>query len=152
MSIQEITFDKDLTRDTFQILEKYTNQIPEHYFGIDRVIFLDSLFKKISIEETFVLNDYVNQLLKIMVTKEASDLELGGFGSEGYVWLRIYGSKNRVEQLPQLSFDQTALLILSIINEKQRTLLFSNRNLDFSYTFDYYKRNISGNKKHSEKY
>jgi len=139
MSIQEITFDKDLARNTFQILEKYTSQIPEHYFGIDRVIFLDSLFKKIPIKETFILNDYVNQLLKIMLTKEASDIELGGFGSEGYVWLRIYGSKNRVEQLPQLSYDQSALLILNIINENQRTLLFRNRNLDFSYTFDFTK-------------
>lgn len=139
MLIQEITIDKNLTSDTLQILEKFISQIPEHYFGIDRVIFLDSLIKKIPIEETFILNDYVNHLLKIMINREASDLELGGFGSEGYVWLRIYGLKNRVEQLPQLSFDQTALLILSIISEKQRTLLFRNRNLDFSYTFDFTK-------------
>ena len=139
MLIQEITIDKNLTSDTLQILEKYISQIPEHYFGIDRVIFLDSLLKKIPIEETFILNDYVNHLLKIMLTTEASDLELGGFGSEGYVWLRIYGLKNRVEQIPRLSFDQTALLILSIISEKQRTLLFSNRNLGFSYTFDFTK-------------
>jgi len=42
MLIQEITIDKNLTSDTLQILEKYISQIPEHYFGIDRVIFLDS--------------------------------------------------------------------------------------------------------------
>jgi twitching motility protein PilT len=150
MPIQEINFDKDLVRDTLQILRKYTNQIPEHYFGIDRVIFLDSLFNSISIEETIILNNYVNQLLKVMVDKEASDLELGGFGSDGYVWLRIYGLKDRVEQLPQLNYDQSALLILCLINEKQRALLFSNRNLDFSYTFDFAK-GLSQEKRSTQK-
>ena len=136
---KDITIDENLANDTIQILKKYTTQIPEYYFGIERVIFLDSLIKDISIEEKHLLNSYVNQLLKIMLTREASDLELGGFGSEGYVWLRIYGIKNKVLELPQLSFDESALLILNLITEKQRGLLLKNRNLDFSYSYDYAK-------------
>jgi twitching motility protein PilT len=134
---KDITIDKDLANDTIQILKKYAAQIPEYYFGIERIIFLDSLVKEISVEERHMLNTYVNQILKIMLIREASDLELGGFGSEGYVWLRIYGTKNKVIELPKLSFDESALLILNLITEKQRGLLLKNRNLDFSYSYDY---------------
>jgi twitching motility protein PilT len=74
-----------------------------------------------------------------MLHREASDLELGGFGSEGFVWLRIYGAKNIVSELPKLTFDESGLLIFNIITEKQRSLLLKNRNLDFSYSFDYVK-------------
>ena len=136
MLVQEIKADKDLSKQTLDILQKYTSQIPEHYFGIDRVIFLDSVIKEMSVEETRTLNNFVNYLLKIMLDREASDLELGGFGSDGFVWLRIYGAKNTVSELPRLTFDETAILILNIITEKQRALLLKNRNLDFSYSFD----------------
>jgi twitching motility protein PilT len=136
MLVQEIKIDKDITRETLEILQKFTSQIPEHYFGIDRVIFLDSVIKEMSIDETKTLNNFVNYLLKLMLDKEASDLELGGFGSDGYVWLRIYGYKNAITELPRLTFDESAILILNIITEKQRALLLKNRNLDFSYSYD----------------
>jgi len=139
MAVQEIKVDEELTLDTIEILKKHSSKIPEHYFGIDRLIFLDSILKEITFEESRILTRYVNYLLKIMLLREASDLELGGFGSEGFVWLRIYGNKNIVSELPKLNFDESALLILNIITEKQRALLFKNRNLDFSYTFDYTK-------------
>lgn len=137
MPVYEIKIDEDLTTDALEILKKYTAKIPEHYFGIDRLIFLDSILKEVTFEETRVLNHYVNYLLRIMLLREASDLELGGFGSEGYIWLRVYGNKNIVSELPRLNYDESALLILNIITEKQRALLFKNRNLDFSYSFDY---------------
>jgi twitching motility protein PilT len=139
MSVYEIKIDSDLTNDTLEILRKFISQIPEHYFGIDRVVFLNSVIKEISIDENRVLNNYINYLLRIMLLREASDLELGGFGSEGFVWLRVYGAKYIVSELPKLTFDESALLILNIITEKQRALLLKNRNLDFSYSFDYAK-------------
>jgi twitching motility protein PilT len=139
MLVHQIKIDEDLTNDTLEILKKYTSKVPEHYFGIDRLIFLNSIMKEISLEENRVLNNYVNYLLRIMLLREASDLELGGFGSEGFIWLRVYGAKNIVSELPKLTYDESALLILNIITEKQRSLLLKNRNLDFSYSFDYSK-------------
>jgi twitching motility protein PilT len=139
MLVEAIKVDEELVNSTLAILRKFTAQIPDHYFGIDRILFLDAVLKEITIEKTKILNRYVNYLLKIMLTREASDLELGGFGSDGYVWLRIYGDKNIVQELPRLTFDESAILILSIITEKQRALLLKNRNLDFSYSFDYDK-------------
>lgn len=139
MSITPTQIDEELFRITKEILEKYTSRIPGHYFGIDRIIFLDSLLKEITLDESKELNRFINFLLKVMLDKEASDLELGGFGSDGFVWLRIYGDKTIVSELPRLTFDESAILILSIITEKQRALLLKNRNLDFSYSFDYNK-------------
>ncbi len=136
MFVPEIKIDEKLVNDTQQILAKYSSKIPEHYFGIDRVIFLDSILKELSIDETKVLINYVNFLLKIMLSREASDLEIGGFGADGFIWLRIYGNKSIVSELPRLTYDETAILILNIITEKQRALLLKNRNLDFSYSFD----------------
>ena len=139
MLVEDLKVDNDLISKTREILQKFTSQIPKHYFGIDRVIFLDSILKKITIDESRILNEFINFLLKIMLKREASDLELGGFGSDGYVWLRIYGDKSIVSELPRLTFDESAVLILNIITEKQRALLLKNRNLDFSYSFDYNK-------------
>jgi len=139
MLVHQIKIDEDLTNDTLEILKKFTSKIPEHYFGIDRLIFLNSIIKEVSLEENRVLNNYVNYLLRIMLLREASDLELGGFGSEGFVWLRVYGAKNIVSELPKLTYDESGMLILTIITEKQRSLLLKNRNLDFSYSFDYSK-------------
>ena len=139
MPVYQIKIDEELTNDTLEIIKKYTSKIPEHYFGIDRLIFLNSILKEITIEENRVLNNYVNYLLRIMLMCEASDLEFGGFGSVGYVWFRIYGIKNIVFELPKFTHDESGLLILNIITEKQRTLLLKNRNLDFSYSFDYSK-------------
>jgi twitching motility protein PilT len=139
MLVHQIKIDEDLTNDSLEILKKYTSKIPEHNFGIDRLIFLNSIIKEVSLEENRVLNNYFNYLLRIMLLREASDLELGGFGSEGFVWLRVYGAKNIVSELPKLTYDESGMLILTIITEKQRSLLLKNRNLDFSYSFDYAK-------------
>lgn len=139
MLVKSTRIDEELLRDTNQILEKYTSKIPTHYFGIDRVIFLDSILKEMSFQEMQRLSDYVNFLLRLMLDREASDLELGGFGADGYIWLRIYDNKQIVQELPRMTYDQSAILILNIITEKQRALLLKNRNLDFSYSFDYEK-------------
>ncbi len=79
----------------------------------------------------------LDNLLKVMVDKEASDIELGGYGTEGFVWIRVYGKKEPMTELPSFNDDESALLILSILNDKQRDVLEEVRNLDFSYTLDY---------------
>jgi twitching motility protein PilT len=72
-----------------------------------------------------------------MVDKEASDIEVGGFGSEEYVWMRVYGKKEPIQELPKFTHDEAALIILSILNDKQRQVLEEMRNLDFSFSLEY---------------
>ena len=103
----------------------------------DRVTFMVENFNRITMDNRFLLVEVMNNLLKMMVDKEASDIEVGGYGSEDFIWFRIYGKKEPILELPKLSNDETSLLILSILNDRQQKLLEELRKLDFSYTLDY---------------
>jgi twitching motility protein PilT len=120
-----------------KVLEKYISKIPRFLVGPDRASFLLEQFNHIDDEERYHLMEVMNNLLKVMVDKEASDIELGGYGTEGYVWFRIYGRKEPVTELPKFTNDEAALIIASILNNKQRLNLEKDKNLDFSYTFEY---------------
>ena len=78
-----------------------------------------------------------------MIEKEASDIEIGGHGNVGYVWMRIYGNKERVKEIGQFSSDESAVIIINLLNTNQRDQLAKKRNLDFSYTFLYERRNTN---------
>jgi len=119
------------------IIDKYAGSIPPDLKGPDRVSYLISIFPSIPHEEKFELSEVMNNLLRFMVDKEASDIELGGYGSENRVWFRIYGKKEPIQELPEFNHDEAALIILSILNDKQRQVLEEIRNLDFSFSLDY---------------
>ncbi len=135
--IARITSPHAVTAGAQGVLEKHISRIPRFLKGPDRVSYLVEHFGDITQDEQCRLVEVVNSLLKLMVDKEASDIELGGFGAEGYVWFRIFGIKEPVPELPRFTSDESALLILSILNDRQRRLLNQVRNLDFSYTFEY---------------
>jgi len=104
------------------VFKNITSKIPHTLHGPDRVSFLIELLPSISYEDKELLIELFNSLLKVMIEQEASDIELGGFGSEGFVWFRIYGTKEPLPELPKFGHDESALLILSILNEKQRKI------------------------------
>ncbi len=126
-----------LTPEAKVVIQKYISRIPRFLMGPDRVSFLMGRFSEMDNEERFHLIEVMNNLLKVMTDMEASDIELGGYGTEDYVWFRIYGKKEPVVELPKFTGDESALIILSILNDKQRQVLEQKRNLDFSYTFEY---------------
>jgi twitching motility protein PilT len=133
------------------VIKSITSKIPHTLHGPDRVSYLLEILPSVSFEEKDLLVTLFNSFLSEMVKREASDIELGGYGSKDFIWFRVFGKKNPIEELPRLSNDESALLILSILNEKQRKILEDNRNLDFSYTFDYSKVNkLGGNEDISE--
>ncbi|TKJ39867.1 twitching motility protein PilT [candidate division LCP-89 bacterium B3_LCP] len=79
---------------------------------------------------------FENFLLR-MVEEEASDIDLGGQGSLGQIWLRIYNNKRPVFDLEAYSLDQINILNLNILTPQQQKFLFDKRNLDFSYAVSY---------------
>jgi len=133
----ELNTKEIISEEAGALLNKITAAIPRSIIGPDRVAYLSEQIKHFSYDEKNILVDTMNNLLKVMIDKEASDIEVGGFGTEGYVWLRVYGKKEPLTELPKFTNDESALLILSILNERQRNVLFEARNLDFSYTLDY---------------
>jgi twitching motility protein PilT len=64
----------------------------------------------------------------------ASDIDMGGYGSGGYIWYRIYGDKKPEQTLGKFTLDEFNVLIQSILIERQRLFLYENRSLDLSYS------------------
>lgn len=54
-----------------------------------------------------------------------------------------FGIKERVKEIPQFTNDESAVIIINLLNVNQREQLAKRRNLDFSYTFLYERRNIN---------
>ncbi len=126
-----------------KILENFCKTIPESLFGPDRVHYILENADKLKENEKISLRNFYNKLLVNMLEKDASDIELGGHGNVGYVWMRIYGRKERVKEISQFTPDESALIIVNLLNMNQREHLAKKRNLDFSYTFFYERRNVN---------
>lgn len=122
------------------ILSDFCSQIPRTIFGPDRIAYMTEHFDRLCADDKVVLWNLMNNFLSCMIERSASDIEIGGHGAAGYVWLRIFGKKEAVKELPSLTADESALLILNLLNDNQRRHLMNARNLDFSYTFFYEKK------------
>ena len=117
------------------ILENFVKTIPQGFTGPDRVNFILENIDKITLEDKVTLKNLYNKFLTGMIERDASDIEIGGHGNGKYIWMRIYGKKKRIEELPQFSLDESAVLIINLLNSNQRKYLSLTRNLDFSYTY-----------------
>ena len=126
-----------------KILENFCKTIPESLFGPDRVHYILENVDKVKEADRLTLRKFYNKLLTNMIEKDASDIEIGGHGNVGYVWMRIFGIKERVKEIPQFTNDESALIIINLLNTSQRDQLGKKRNLDFSYTFLYERRNLN---------
>ncbi len=129
--------------DTKTILKNFASTIPLTLFGPDRVYYLLNNIDKMSSENRIAVRNLVNKFLTSMIERDSSDIEIGGHGNDGYIWLRIYGKKERVKDLPRFSEDESAIIIINLLNSNQRNILSQTRNLDFSYTFLYERKNAN---------
>jgi len=121
------------------IIKKLVDTIPATSSGIDKVAFIADNIEKLSSNERLILKQLVDRMLISIIERDASDIEIGGFGNGGFVWIRVYGSKERVKEFPQFTEDEGAVVIANLLNKNQRRYLLTTKNLDFSYTF-YYER------------
>jgi twitching motility protein PilT len=123
-------------------LSEFCNTIPPVLMGPDRITFLLENIEKLGSDKRILLRNYINKLLTGMIEMDASDIEIGGYGNTGHIWLRIHGVKERVKEFIQLTVDEAAVFIINLLNSNQRKQLALTRNLDFSYTFHYTRRNV----------
>ncbi len=130
-----------MLNDAKAILAGFTKQIPPSVLGPERVNYIIDHIDELSNEERIELIKLMNFILETMVEREASDIELGGHGTGNFIWFRIHGKKERVQDLPQFTTDEATTLIVSLLNVNQRRHLLVSRNLDFSYSFRYLKEN-----------
>jgi twitching motility protein PilT len=124
------------------ILQQIVANIPPTVSGVERQMLIGDLTVRLSQEERIILKQVIDSFLNHMFAVSASDIDLGGNGSNGKVWFRIHGVKKPDPTLPSFTEDGMNILIQNILGERQRQHLYEMRNLDFSYTL------VDGTKKH----
>lgn len=125
-----------------RILNDFIKTFPLYLNGPDRVNFIIDNIEKIKPEDRYSLHSAVNRMLTSMIERDASDIEIGGYGNGGFIWMRIFGKKERIKEFPQFSHDEAAILIVNLLNSNQRKYISVTKNLDFSYSFLYERKNV----------
>lgn len=116
------------------LLAKLARKIPSNLREANKQIFVgNEIVDKLSLEQRAVLLRLFNYLLKQMVHYGASDLELGGPGTAGRVWLRVNGLKRPLSKIEPFKLNETDILIQTPLMQFQRFHLYDNLSLDFSY-------------------
>ncbi len=123
------------------ILSAFTSQIPKTVFGPEKVVYIADHIDKIDSDEKLSLLSLANYVLSKMIEMQASDIEIGGHALNDYIWMRVFGEKRPVQELPKLNTEEACTLIMSLLNKNQIKHLLVSRNLDFSYSFRYEKDN-----------
>lgn len=114
-------------------LKEIASSVPETGPGMERQMIIGDLINKLSPAERTALRKLMDSYLLHMTRVNASDIDLGGYGSGGQIWFRIYGDKKPDRTLGKFTLDEFNVLIQGILVERQRLFLYENRNLDFSY-------------------
>jgi twitching motility protein PilT len=117
-------------------LKELAASIPDTPPGIERQMMIGDLVSKQSPAERSALKKLMDRYLAEMSKNNASDIDLGGYGSAGHIWYRIYGDKKPNTEIGKFTNDEFDLLIQSILIERQRLFLYEYRNLDFSYSLN----------------
>jgi twitching motility protein PilT len=125
------------------ILSTFIQSVPPSLFGPDKINYILESSDKLPSDHKIVIRELINKLLTGMIERDASDIEIGGHGNDGYVWMRIYGKKQRIKDFPQFTEEESALIISTLLNSNQKKFLALTRNLDFSYTFFYERKNVN---------
>ncbi len=115
------------------LLQQLSSQVSDLVRGIERHIFIGNMVGNIPDDQRRDLKDFLNHLLLKMHENNASDIDFGGFGSQGRVWYRVFGSKRPDESWGMFTADESSILVQNILSERQRQFFYDRRNLDFSY-------------------
>jgi len=115
-------------------LQEISAAIPDTVPGMERQMLIGDLLTKQSPAERTALRKLMDSYLMKMSKVNASDIDMGGYGTGGNVWYRVYGEKRPAKDLGKFTLDEFNVLIQSILIERQRLFLYENRSLDLSYS------------------
>ncbi|MEM8558847.1 MAG: PilT/PilU family type 4a pilus ATPase [Bacteroidota bacterium] len=109
---------------------------PRTLVGVDRLRFYSEHVGRFDPKMTEHLRRYMEQFIGKMIELGASDLDMGGPATAGRVWYRVNGDKKPDAPVGTASTDETDILILSLLNDRQRETLLKERSADFSYAME----------------
>lgn len=124
------------TEDIKTITQPIMSRVPKNLMGIERHHKIAEILADQPEEIHLKLQNIMDSLLHYMGEIDASDIDLGGSGCDGKVWMRVHGQKTPIENSPEFSLEDTDVLCQSILMPRQRQFLLDNRNLDFSYSLE----------------
>lgn len=124
-----------------KICKTILESVPPSLVGEDRARYLAEQVNALLDKDRTLLREHMQLLVKRMLELNASDLDMGGPGANGYVWYRVHGDKRPYEEIGTYLCDETALLILNLLTERQFQIFFEAYSLDFSYELPIEGRN-----------
>ncbi len=119
--------------NAMKVMEFVVREMPGHYFGTERQAYIAKKLETLDDKAIQVLRYFYERILEYMRSVEASDIDLGSFGTRGEIWFRVHGSKRPQPRLPRLESPFADVLIQSLVLPRQREVLLEHRSLDFSY-------------------
>lgn len=132
-SVGEYEFPERIAANAMKVMEYVVRDMPTHYFGTERQEFIAGKLATLDDKAIQVLRVFYEYVLRRMRELEASDIDIGSFGTRGLIWFRVHGNKVPQLDLPPLEPPCVDVLIQSLILPKQRLGLLEHRSLDFSY-------------------
>src|SRR5512137_270290 len=117
-----------------KMLQEISATLPDTAPGMERQMLIGDLVSRHSPAERTALRKLMDSYLLRMSRMNASDIDVGGYGTCGHIWYRVYGEKRPAKELGKFTLDEFNVLIQSVLIERQRLFLYENRNLDFSYS------------------
>ena len=133
---QEPVVPERLVSNAMKVLEFVVRDMPPHYFGTEKQEFIAAKLAAIDEKAIAVLRLFYERILARMRALEASDIDLGSFGTKGRIWFRVHGNKLPQADLPELQSPFADVLIQSLLMPRQRESLVERRSLDFSYNVE----------------
>jgi len=85
--------------DLKKILSKFLINVPAVLFGHDRIGYFVEKFSQFTSDDRILMQKFLVKVLTLMIEREASDIEFGGYGSEGFTWMRIFQNFRWMNQL-----------------------------------------------------
>ncbi|MCX6143574.1 MAG: PilT/PilU family type 4a pilus ATPase [Ignavibacteriales bacterium] len=128
-----LTPEPPFVSEARRLLKEFATQLPTTVTGLERQMMIGDVLGRMDEADKQKLRALLNYFLMRMLTINASDIDMGGYGTAGLIWYRVYGSKKPDKTLGQFNPDEMNYLIQSVLGERQRTFLYENRNLDFSH-------------------
>jgi len=112
-------------------IEELQVNLSDFITGINRFQRIDKLLYE-NVNWRKEVHEHFKNLLAYMIHHNASDIDLGGPGTRGKIWYRIYGNKSPCDDMPSYNEDEITLILLNVLNETQKKILYEKKNIDFS--------------------
>jgi len=84
---------------------------------------------KIWIEESYKA---MVSLLEVMITKQASDIDLGGERAQEKIWYRVFGRKHPAFDMGTYTVEEITIMLLALLQQDQKERLYSHKSIDFA--------------------